>query len=340
MTKQSQTASGEARKMDYQRIISPYADDLALVEEAIKANFKSDVALIPNISSYLMGSGGKRIRPLLLIISSRLCGYQGAGALHIDLSVVVEYVHAATLLHDDVVDGSSLRRGAESANVKFGNQASVLVGDFLFAKSLELMSSGGDMRIVEAMARATRNLAEGEVLQLVNTCNIDTTEEDYLNTVYRKTGALIEACLSLGAILGKATKNMENALAKYGKNIGMAFQLMDDALDYTAEEKTWGKPVGADFIEGKVTLPLIRAYSEATGDQKDFIRGCLESEEPEPSSLAEVTSILERYGAIEKTKDMAKDYVEEAKASLSALPLSDDLGALFSVADYVIERKV
>ncbi|MDH5509636.1 MAG: polyprenyl synthetase family protein, partial [Nitrospinota bacterium] len=301
-------------------------------------NFSSDVALIPNISGYLMGSGGKRIRPLLLIASSRLCGY--AGGLHIDLSVVVEYVHAATLLHDDVVDGSNLRRGAESANARYGNQASVLVGDFLFAKSLELMASGGDMRIVEAVARATRNLAEGEVLQLVNTCNARTTEQIYLDTVYRKTGALIQTCLEIGAILGNKDDKTLQALGVYGRNIGMAFQLMDDSLDYTGVEEKWGKPIGADFQEGKVTMPLIRAYHSANEEERSFIETSMENEGSSPQDLARAIAIMEKYRAMEGAVETAREYVEEAKRSLSIFPPTPHLDTLLALADYVIERQV
>ncbi|MDH5477354.1 MAG: polyprenyl synthetase family protein [Nitrospinota bacterium] len=338
MTKSLHPGTGSAGRVDYKSIVEPYAGDMARVEDAIRAHFHSNVALIPNISGYLMGSGGKRIRPLLLIISSRLCGY--AGDMQIDLSVVVEYVHAATLLHDDVVDGSNLRRGAESANARYGNQASVLVGDFLFAKSLELMAGGGDMRIVETVARATRNLAEGEVLQLVNTCNAGTTEEIYLDTVYRKTGALIQACLEIGAILGKADEERIAALGVFGRNIGMAFQLMDDALDYTAVEEQWGKPVGADFQEGKVTLPLIRAYIVANAEERAFIERSMESEDTTAEDLALAISIMEKYGAMEGSIATARKYCDDAKASLAGFSPSPHLDALRSLADYIIERQV
>jgi len=338
LIKSSKAESGRAG-VDYKKIIAPYSADLARVEEAIRGNFHSDVALIPDISSYLMGSGGKRIRPSLLIIASRLCGYSGEN-LHIDFSVVVEYVHAATLLHDDVVDGSEMRRGAQSANARFGNQASVLVGDFLFAKSLELLAGGGSLRIVETVARATKSLAEGEVLQLVNTSDTAIAEGIYLDTVYRKTGALIQACLEIGAILGGVDLEAERKLAIYGKNVGMAFQLMDDALDYTAVEEKWGKPVGADLSEGKVTLPLIRALAAADEEEKRFLESCVEKASGQPADFAAALAIMEKYGAIEGTIESARDYVEKAKESLAGFAPSTHLDALVSIADFVIERDV
>jgi len=338
LTKSTQ-ARPAARGIDYKTIVGPYAADLARVEEAIRTNFRSSVALIPDISAYLMGSGGKRIRPLLLIASSRLCGYS-RGDLHIDMSVVVEYVHAATLLHDDVVDGSNLRRGAESANARFGNQASVLVGDFLFARSLELLAQSGDMKLVAAVARATKNLAEGEVLQLVNTANARTTKEIYLDTVYRKTGALIQACLEIGAILGGAEPEPAKALGGYGRNVGIAFQLMDDALDYTATSEKWGKPVGGDFHEGKVTMPLIWAFANASEKERAFIAACMESGETGPAELAEAIFIMEKYGGIERTAETAREYVETAKRNLAGFTPSPHLDTLISLADYVVERRV
>ncbi|MBI4664790.1 MAG: polyprenyl synthetase family protein [Nitrospinae bacterium] len=324
----------------YASAVALYAQDLERVEREINANFHSDVALIPKVSAYLAGGGGKRIRPLLVIASSRLCGYTGA-IRQITHSVVAEYIHAATLLHDDVVDEAELRRGAQSANMKFGNEASVLVGDFLFAKSFQLMSDDGDIRIIQTVAEATRNLAEGEVLQLVNTMNLEITEDIYLDTIYRKTGALIEACCRIGAILGGSPTEREEALAGYGRDIGMAFQLVDDALDYAGEKSAWGKPIGADLAEGKVTMPLIRAIQMAGDAEREDIASLMESDEELGPRLDRIMMILKKYDTISTTLEMARGYAASARERLiSAFEPSIHLTSLLDVADYIVERKV
>ncbi|MGK7345184.1 MAG: polyprenyl synthetase family protein [Candidatus Nitrospinota bacterium M3_3B_026] len=337
----SDTHSAGARPLagaSYQEITADYRDDLERVEEAIRKNFQSDVAMIPAVSGYLVRGGGKRIRPLLVIVSSRLCGLSGSPR-SITMSVVAEYIHAATLLHDDVVDGADTRRGADSANVKFGNEASVLVGDFLFAKSFQLMSADSDIRVVQAISRATKSLAEGEVLQLSNTLNLRITEEEYLDTIYRKTGALMEACARVGAILGGAGREVEEALGKYGRNIGIAFQMVDDALDWTGDAKTWGKPLGADLAEGKITLPVIRALEAADGAERDTIRRIVERAGGDGFEAA--LEILKRHGALSQTMELARAYVEEAKLSLSCFdPLNRDAAALRAIADYIVDRSV
>ncbi len=325
--------------MDYKEIVDDYKDDLAKVETEILANFQTDVTLIPTVSAYLATGGGKRIRPLLAIVSARLCGYTGS-TRHITHSVVVEYIHTATLLHDDVVDEADIRRGADAANIKFGNQASVLVGDFLFAKSFEMMSDDNDIRIIKAVSQATKCLAEGEVLQLVNTMNTEITEKVYLDTIYRKTGALIEACCKIGAILGGAVKEKEEALAEFGKGIGYAFQLVDDVLDYVGEAKAWGKPLGADLAEGKITLPLILALKEANKKEKETIYAILDSGDISEENLSGVIEILNKYNAIANTMDLAREYLDTAKLGLSGFEPSNHLNALISTADYIVERNI
>lgn len=326
--------------MDFKEVTVRYAEDMARVEKDIQRHFSSDVALIPAVSGYLIGGGGKRIRPLLLIVSSRLCGYTGS-TRQITNSVVAEYIHAATLLHDDVVDEADTRRGSASANAKFGNEASVLVGDFLFAKSFDLMSADGDIRVIRAMSTATKCLAEGEVLQLVNTCNLEVSNEAYMDTIYRKTGALIEACCRVGAMLGGAQEERENALARYGKNIGVAFQLVDDALDYVGEAKSWGKPLGADLVDGKVTMPLIHALAAANERENTIIAEAIEQEGSASDKLGAVMPILEKRGSIIHTMDMARDYAEEAKSAIASLfPPSDHLEALHYIAEYIVSRNV
>ncbi|HEB72193.1 MAG TPA: polyprenyl synthetase family protein [Nitrospirae bacterium] len=338
MRNPSQAPKSSMRKINYSEIFAPYREDMERVEKAIRENFRSDVALIPDISSYLIGGGGKRIRPLLVIVAARLCGYTG-GSRVIDYSVVVEYIHAATLLHDDVVDEADLRRGSLSSNIKYGNQASVLVGDFLFAKSFGLMSGGNDMRVVKSVSTATTRLAEGEVLQLSNTCDIETTEELYMDTILRKTAALMMSCLEIGAIIGGASEEKTKALCAYGKNIGLAFQLMDDALDYTADQEQWGKPVGADLAEGKITLPLIRTYSVSGNKERELIRKALEDDDNSKENFKIVLDIIERRDAITYTTDRARSLAEEAKLKLSHFSPSPHLEALHDLASYIVERK-
>lgn len=340
MSSHAQTNRITDPKLDYQRVVAPYSEDLNEVEKSIARHFRSDVALIPQISSYLIGGGGKRIRPFLVIATSRLCGYSGA-TRHITMSVVAEYIHAATLLHDDVVDDADKRRGGESANVKFGNQASVLVGDFLFATSFTLMSEDNDTRIISAMADATKSLAEGEILQLVNTCNLENTESVYMDTIYRKTGALMEACCKTGAILGGASKDKEDAITLFGKNIGIAFQLVDDALDFVGDDAVWGKPLGADLAEGKVTLPLIKALAACDDAEKALIQKVIEAEHaPEKEEIAAIIEILNKYQTLTQTLAVANDHIEEAKTFLDRFEPSDDAEALFGVADYIVSRNI
>jgi octaprenyl-diphosphate synthase len=334
-----ETKAGVDISLKYKEAVAPYAPDMERVEQDILRHFQSDVALIPQISKYLAGSGGKRLRPILLTVSSRLCGYTGASR-HISLSVVAEFIHAATLLHDDVVDGADQRRGMESANIKFGNCASVLVGDFLFATSFLLMSEDGDIRVINAMSEATKRLAEGEVLQLVNTMNLNVTEKTYMDTIFRKTGALIEACCRVGAILGGASKEKEEALAQYGRSIGIAFQLVDDALDFVGDERGWGKPIGADLEEGRVTLPLIRALAMADESEVRDIKSAMESDEGREAKLGAVIMTLKKYDAITYAMEQARWRVEEAKAAVSAcFEPSSHLDAMRAIADYVVDRK-
>lgn len=337
MSNPQQIRDSSGRTADYKEIFQPYSEDMARVEKAMTNYFKSDVVLIPSVSSYLIGGGGKRIRPLLVIASSKMCGY-AEGPSVIDYSVVVEYIHAATLLHDDVVDEADLRRGSLSANIKYGNQASVLVGDFLFAKSFQIMSDSNDMRVVESVSRATKCLAEGEVMQLVNTCNIETTEEMYMDTIFRKTGALIMSCCEIGAILGGVSEEKADALKEYGKNIGIAFQLMDDVLDYTAKADKWGKPLGADLAEGKPTLPLIRAYGMADKAERALIGKALEGDNSE-NFFKKVLAIINRYDALSYTIDQARSHAEEARLKLSVFEPSPHLNALADISNYIVDRQ-
>lgn len=340
MSSIQETKEGRDISLKYKEAVAPYAPDMERVEKDIQKHFQSDVALIPQVSAYLAGSGGKRIRPILVTVASRLCGYTGASR-HIALSVVAEFIHAATLLHDDVVDDADQRRGMESANIRFGNCASVLVGDFLFAKSFMLMSQDGDIRVINAMSEATKSLAEGEVLQLVNTLNLAITEDIYMDTIYRKTGALIEACCRVGGMLGGADREKEEALAKFGRNVGIAFQLVDDALDFVGDSRGWGKPIGADLEGGRVTLPLIRALAVADETEVSDIKAAMESDNGREAKLAAVIMTLKKYDTIAYAMEQARWRVEEAKAAVSAcFAPSSHLDTMRAIADYVVDRKI
>lgn len=330
--------------MSFKDAITLLQDDLNRVEDYIKKNYNSDVSLIPTISSYLYNGGGKRLRPILVLTTSKLCGYSsnnGSGR-HIIYSCIVEFIHAATLLHDDVVDEADLRRGNPSANFKWGNDASVLVGDFLFSRSFALMAEDSDSRIMALLSEAIKNVAEGEIKQLINKYTLDTTEDMYLDVVYRKTAALISACCGIGAMLSNAEQEKEKALISFGKNIGIAFQLVDDVLDYTSNEIILGKPVGNDLMEGKVTLPLIHLYREANDGIKEELREIMSSPEISKEQLKRVIQLMKNYGAIEHTMKMARDYIVNAKQSISSMRTNFSeqyFNSLISIADYIVERK-
>jgi len=332
-----------AAKPAYDRILGPFRKDLMLVEDAIQSNFRSDVAIIPKISNYLMDSGGKRIRPLLVLIVSKLLGYEAPADKEdprINYSVVAEYIHAAALLHDDVVDEGNFRRNKLSCNREYGNQASILVGDYLFARAYEILASAPDIEVVSAMTIATRVMAEGEVLQLTNSFSLKNTEELYLETIYRKTAVLISACCKVGAMLGKGTEEQIKSIASYGYNIGMAFQLLDDVLDYVATDDKWGKPIGVDLAEGKVTLPLIWAYSQAEANDKTFIEKSLEADEVSSEMFEKTLHIIRQTGGLDRTYSKAQEYSEMAKYDLNMFESSSQLDGLFAIADYIVDRSI
>jgi len=312
-------------------------NDLAGVEAQFEKNLSSGVPLIRKVGEYVLSSGGKRIRPLLLLLSARLAGYSGKE--HVGLASVVEFIHTATLLHDDVVDSAVLRRGNASANSVWGNQASVLVGDFLFARSFRLMVDVGNLRILETLSDATTLMAEGEVLQLVSTCNLDLDEDCYMEVIRNKTAVLIAAACRCGAILGGIPPEMENALNDFGMDLGIAFQFMDDALDYVADQSEFGKETGHDLEEGKVTLPLIHTLRHCTKEEKDRISEIVEKEIMETDDRTYVTELICRHGGIDYTRSRAADMVERAKGRLSAFNDCAAKEALFQVADYVVKRR-
>lgn len=313
------------------------SDELVQVETQFRKDLDSDVALIRKVGEYVLASGGKRIRPMLLLLCARLAGYQGRS--HIGLASVVEFIHTATLLHDDVVDGAVLRRGNASANSVWGNEASVLVGDFLFAKSFSIMVRAGDLQILKVLSDATTAMAEGEVLQLINTCDIDLSEEQYIEVVRNKTAVLIAAACQCGGILGQATSEQQNALHELGMELGIAFQFMDDALDYVAEESEFGKARGHDLAEGKMTLPLIETLRHCSGEERQRVADIVSEEELSDADLGFVMKLIETCHGISYTMDRARELVEQAKAKLELFPDSPAKEALCELADYVVSRR-
>jgi octaprenyl-diphosphate synthase len=272
------------------------------------------------------------------LASARLCGYVADGARHVDLAACVEFIHTATLLHDDVVDESQLRRGMASANAVFGNQASVLVGDFLFARAFQLMVADGSLKVLAILSKAAATIAEGEVLQLVTQNDLSTTEERYLEVIQGKTAALFEAACQVGAVVADRPVSEETALAEFGMKLGIAFQLVDDALDYVADQATLGKTVGDDFREGKITLPVLLAFQSGDATERAFWQRTIESLEQSEQDLDRAMRLITRHGAIQKTVDRAASFAHEAKAALAVFPDSPMRRALHDVADYTVNR--
>lgn len=310
--------------------------ELKNVELQFKKDLESDVHLIRKVGEYVLSSGGKRIRPALLLLSAKLCGY--VGTRHISIASVIEFIHTATLLHDDVVDDASLRRGLVSANKLWGNEASVLVGDYLFSKSFSLMVEDGDLDILRVISGATTRIAEGEVLQLASMSDLDITETRYIEVVKSKTAVLLATACQAGAILGKAYGARETALHDFGMDLGTAFQLIDDTLDYVSNEEQFGKSIGHDLKEGKVTLPLIHTLKQCSPFERQEIADVILSDTLDDEDFRKVISLVRAYGGIEYTLRTAGEYVATGKSRLALFPDSPGKSALLSLADYVITR--
>ncbi|MFN0183911.1 MAG: polyprenyl synthetase family protein [Aquabacterium sp.] len=310
------------------------AQDMAQVDLVIQQRLRSDVALINQISSYIIGAGGKRIRPRLVLLFSRALGFDG-DERH-TLAAIVEFIHTATLLHDDVVDESALRRGRETANAHFGNAAAVLVGDFLYSRAFQMMVSIHRMRVLDVLADATNVIAEGEVLQLMNMHNPDVSVDDYLRVIRYKTAKLFEASARLGAVMADASAVVEEACAAYGRSLGTAFQLVDDLLDYEGDSLQLGKNVGSDLREGKPTLPLLVAMERGTQQQRDLIRHAIEH--GEERRLADIVTIVRETGALDATREAARRESSNALASAMALPPSSARAALLDLCVRSVER--
>jgi octaprenyl-diphosphate synthase len=310
------------------------ADDLRAVDQVIRERLNSEVVLIRQIADYIIGGGGKRLRPVLLILASRACGYRGAH--HHELAAVIEFIHTATLLHDDVVDESALRRGQPTANALFGNAAAVLVGDFVYSRAFQMMLSANNMNVLRVLADATNVIAEGEVLQLMNCHNADLDEEGYLQVIRYKTAKLFEAATRLGAILGEAGPAVEDAMAAYGAHLGTAFQLIDDVLDYSGDHAVIGKNVGDDLAEGKATLPLIFAMKHGTPEQARVVRHAIQS-----GGIDELGPVLEAIrasGALDYARAQAQAEARTACAALESLPHSRSRDYLVQLTDFAVTR--
>jgi octaprenyl-diphosphate synthase len=310
------------------------AGDMTAVNQLIEKRLQSDVALVNQVSGYIINSGGKRLRPVLVLLSARAFGY--TGEQHFNLAAIVEFIHTATLLHDDVVDASDRRRGQETANALWGNEAAVLVGDFLYSRAFQMMVDVQRMRVMEILSHATNVIAEGEVLQLLNCNDPDTTEQRYLDVIHCKTAKLFEAAAQLGAILCNATPEQEQAMAKYGMHLGTAFQLVDDVLDYSASSEEMGKNVGDDLAEGKPTLPLIRAMRQGTEEQSALIRKAIEVGGRD--NIDAVMAAIESTDAIAYTARKAREEADLAIAQLRHIPASNYADALKTLADFSVSR--
>ncbi len=310
--------------------------DLSRVNQLIVDHMQSNVPLIPELAGHLVAAGGKRIRPLLTLASARLCGYDGAK--HIGLAAAVEFIHTATLLHDDVVDESDLRRGRETANAVWGNQASVLVGDFLFSRSFRLMVESESLEVLDILASASAVIAEGEVAQLTTANDTATTEEDYLFVIRSKTAALFAAACKVGGLIAARERADAEALERYGENLGIAFQLVDDYLDYSANAETLGKEVGDDFREGKITLPIVLAMRRGDADAQAFWRRTLEELDQQPGDLERAIEMLTANEALSDTLIRARGYADTARAALAGLPDNAHRQALADIVDFCVER--
>lgn len=333
-TSRSAPRSLEPPQLSLEEIRAPVRADLASVDTMIRARLKSTVPLVDQVAEHIIGGGGKRLRPLLCVLAGRACGIENDK--HIEAAAFIEFVHTATLLHDDVVDSSQKRRGRATANNLFGNQASVLVGDFVYSRAFQMMATVGSQRVMEIMADATNVIAEGEVLQLMNAHDPETTEQRYLEVIYRKTGRLFEAGAEVAAVLAGATIAQQVALSRFGKHLGTAYQLIDDVLDYKSDPATRGKNLGDDLAEGKPTLPLLHALRHGNDEQRALIR--LAIEQGGLAQLGPIVEAIESTGGLEYATSFAQRETNQALAALEAVPDTPFRQALAGLARFAQER--
>lgn len=318
------------------RLIALTRDDMGRVNELILSKAGSNVELIPQIATHLISSGGKRLRPMLTLAAARMFGYEGEG--HVKLAASVEFMHTATLLHDDVVDESDLRRGRRTARMIWGNQASVLVGDYLLGQAFQMMVQVGSLEALDILSSAASVIAEGEVMQLGVSKNLETTEDDYLAVIKAKTAALFSAAGEVGPVVAGASANDKAALRSYGTNLGLAFQLVDDALDYGGKASDLGKNVGDDFREGKVTLPVILSYRRGSAEERAFWKSAIEEAQTDEAALEKAIGLMHRHNSIADTIARARHFGEIARDALAPLPQSAEKDALVDVIDFCIGR--
>jgi octaprenyl-diphosphate synthase len=327
-------------KRNSQASIAPLVElvreDMGRVNQLILSKTGSDVEMIPEVAKHLIDSGGKRLRPMLTLAAAQMCGYEGTH--HVTLAASVEFMHTATLLHDDVVDESDLRRGKSSARKLWGNQASVLVGDFLLGQAFKMMVDAGSMAALDVLSNAAMVIAEGEVMQLAAAQNMETTEDDYLTVIRSKTAALFSAAAEVGPIIAGAEKPVRDAFRSYGVNLGVAFQLVDDALDYGGSRQALGKNTGDDFREGKITLPVLLCYRRGTVEDRAFWKNAMENGESDDASLERANELMTEYGAIRDTISRARHYGQIARDALAPLPASAHKESLLDVVEFCISR--
>jgi octaprenyl-diphosphate synthase len=312
------------------------AADMRRVNQLIVARLDSPISLIPEVAGHLVAAGGKRVRPMLTLIAAQLCGYRGQR--HVRLAAAVEFIHTATLLHDDVVDQSELRRGLATANAIWGNKPSVLVGDFLFARAFQLMVEDGSLEVLGILANASAVIAEGEVAQLMTANDAETTEASYLRVVSAKTATLFAAAAQIGGLVAERPRAEAEALREYGENLGIAFQLIDDVLDYSAREVVLGKSLGDDFRDGKITLPVVLAFARGSAEERGFWQRTLERVEQQDGDFRHAIELMHRHGALADSLARAAQYGDAARRALEIFPPSEPRQALLDLVDFCIER--
>jgi octaprenyl-diphosphate synthase len=320
--------------MNQAELLAALAPDIAAINRALEANLTTHVPFISQVGRHILLSGGKRVRPLLFVLSARLCGCRSNHLA--DFSTIFEYLHAATLLHDDVVDAATVRRGTSTANTIWGNQAVILVGDFLLAKALSLAVTTDRLKVLKVLAHATTMMAEGEILQLLHARNLDLTEEEYFEVIHRKTAVLMSAACQIGAIVSGAPPEQEEALARFGLNLGLTFQLVDDILDFTGDERQLGKPVANDLKEGRITLPLITALKRASDAERRRLKELAQDVRPEHTG--EIRELLERLGALDYARSRAREYTRAAQEDLRLFPESPEKGYFWGITEMLLAR--
>jgi octaprenyl-diphosphate synthase len=330
-----QLAEKTPQHLTFQDVKQLAAADMRAVDHLIRESLKSDVALVSQVSEYIVTSGGKRLRPLIVLLAARALGYSGRH--HVHCAAIIEFIHTATLLHDDVVDSSARRRGRDTANTVFGNQASVLVGDFLYSRAFQMMVDVGRMRVMQILADATNTIAAGEVMQLMNVHDPDISEDSYRQVIYRKTARLFEAGAQIAAVLAGRHSNDEAAMVRYGQNLGTAFQLIDDALDYDAMPEELGKNLGDDLAEGKTTLPLIYAMENGSESERKMIRAAIVADGL--PRLSDIQSVIESTGALRYTSARAQEAADAAIDALSEIPESEYKQAMIAIAEFAVKRR-